>query len=145
MAEDTVDAAALVAGLDERPSPTVKLRLHGWLKNQAASEGLLSLYGSDEPAVRRVMAERPGWDQPLHPNLPYFKGEIAWGARREMARTVEDALARRTRALLLDARASLEVAPEVAAILAQELGQGAEWQREQVEAYHQLAESYILR
>ena len=145
MAEDTVDAAALVAGLNERPSPTVKLHLHGWLKSQGASDGLLGLYGSDEPAVRRVMAEQPGWDQPLHPNLPYFKGEIAWGARREMARTVEDALARRTRALLLDARASVEVAPEVAAILGQELGQGAEWQREQVDAYRQLAEGYILQ
>jgi glycerol-3-phosphate dehydrogenase len=145
MAEDTVDAAALVAGLEERPSSTVKLRLHGWLRHPATSDGLLGLYGSDEPAVRRVMAEQAGWDRPLHPNLPYYVGEVAWGTRHEMARTVEDVLARRTRALLLDARASVEVAPDVAAIMAKELGRGSEWQRAQVEAYRELAESYILR
>src|SRR4051812_46163898 len=86
MAEDTIEAAALVAGLDERPSQTVNLRLHGWLKHPMETDGLLSLYGSNGPAVRRVMAEQPGWDQPLHPNLPYFLGEVSWGVRREMAR-----------------------------------------------------------
>ena len=118
MAEDTVEAAALVAGLDERRSQTVNLRLHGWLKHPMETDGLLSLYGSDGSAVRRVMAEQPGWDQPLHPRLPYFVGEVVWGVRREMARTVEDVLSRRTRALLLDARASIEVAPKVAEIVA---------------------------
>jgi glycerol-3-phosphate dehydrogenase len=90
------------------------------------------------------MAERPGWDAPLHPRLPYFLGEVAWGARREMARTVEDVLARRTRALLLDARASAEAAPAVAAILAEELGRDADWQRRQVAAYRALAQDYVL-
>ena len=81
MAEDTVDAAALVAGLEERPSRTKTMRLHGWVETPPETDGLLSLYGSDGPAVRRVMKERPGWDEPLHPDLPYFVGEVAWGAR----------------------------------------------------------------
>jgi glycerol-3-phosphate dehydrogenase len=144
MAEDTIDAAALVAGLDERPSPTARLRLHGWLKHPAESEGLLALYGSDGPQVRRVMDEQSGWSEPLHPDLPYFKGEVAGAVRREMARTVEDVLARRTRALLLDARASLAVAPEVAAIVARELGRDAAWAQAQVEAYRAVAGGYVL-
>lgn len=144
MAEDAVDTAALVAGLEERPSETATLRLHGWLKHPAETEGLLSLYGSDAPAVRRTLRERPGWDQPLHPRLPYFTGEVAWAARHEMAWTVEDVLARRTRALLLDARASIEAAPAVAAILAAELGRDAAWQAAQVAAYRTLAEGYVL-
>jgi glycerol-3-phosphate dehydrogenase len=143
MAEDTVDAAALVAGLEEHASPTPRLRLHGWLKNPAETEGLLSLYGSDAPAVRRVMREQPDWSLPLDPELPYFMGEIVWAAREEMARTVEDVLARRTRALLLDARASIAAAPKVAAVLARELGRDTAWADGQVEAYRQLAQSYL--
>ena len=144
MAEDTVDAAAMVAGLEERKSSTANMRIHGWLKTPAETEGLLSLYGTDGPAVRRVMAERPGWGQELHPDLPYFTGEVAYGARHEMARTVEDVLARRTRALLLNARAAVAAAPAVADILAEELGFGDNWKTEQVSAFTELAAGYIL-
>ena len=144
MAEDTVDAAALVAGLEEQPSRTKALRLHGWAKTPPETDGLLSLYGSDGPSVRRVMREKPGWDEPLHPHLPYFVGEVAWGARREMARTVEDVLARRTRSLLLNARASIEVAPKVAEILAAELGKDEAWQKAQVQEYEANARGYVL-
>jgi glycerol-3-phosphate dehydrogenase len=145
MAEDTVDAAALVAGLEERPSPTKTMRLHGWVKSPPETDGLLSLYGSDGPGVRRVMREQAGWDEPLHENLPYFTGEVAWAARREMARTVEDVLARRTRALLLDARASVAAAPRVAQILAGELGRDQAWQDDQVAAYEATADGYVLK
>jgi glycerol-3-phosphate dehydrogenase len=144
MAEDTVDAAALVAGLDERPSPTRDLRLHGWVKRPVEAEGLLPLYGADLDGVRAVLAEAPGWDAPMHPRLPYFLGEAAWAARREMARTVEDVLSRRTRALLLDARASMAAAPAVAAILARELGRDRGWEAAQVAAYRDLAQGYLL-
>ena len=144
MGEDTVDAAALLAGLEERPSKTTRLRLHGWVEQPAQEPGLLPLYGADVPAVRQVLDERPGWDQPLHPDLPYFVGEVAWAVRREMARTVEDALARRTRALLLNARASVAAAPAVASIMATELGRDEAWQAEQVAAYRSLAAGYIL-
>ena len=144
MAEDTVDAAALIAGLDERKSETVNLRLHGWLKNPTETDGLLKLYGSDGPAVRRVMGERTDWGDLLHPRLPYFVGEVAYGARYEMARTVEDVLSRRTRALLLNARASIEAAPRVAAILAEELDFGENWRAAQVTAFNEVARGYLL-
>jgi glycerol-3-phosphate dehydrogenase len=130
MGEDTVDQAALVAGLDERPSKTAGLRLHGWAEGPARGEW--GAYGSDAAEMARLAAERPGWDEPLHLNLPYRACEVVWAVRREMARTVEDVLARRTRALLLDARASAEVAPAVAALMAA------------VSAYRELARGYWL-
>jgi glycerol-3-phosphate dehydrogenase len=90
------------------------------------------------------VAERPEWGEALHPRLPYRAVEVIWAARKEMARTVEDVLARRTRALLLDARASSEAAPAVARLLAAELGRDAAWEADQVAAYRQLARGYWL-
>jgi glycerol-3-phosphate dehydrogenase len=142
MGEDTVDHAALVAGLDERPSPTAELRLHGWTEDGHPRDW--DLYGADAPALARLAAELPGGDEPLHANLPYRACEVVWAARHEMARSVEDVLARRTRSLLLDARASAAIAPAVAALLAGELGRDEAWQRRQVEEYRELARGYWL-
>ncbi len=141
MAADAVDSALRVAGLPGRPCPTAALRLHGWT-DRTESEPWSS-YGSDAPAVRQVCAERPEWHEPLHPDLPYRAGEVAWVARHEWARTVEDVLARRTRALILDSRASAEVAERVADILAAELGRDDDWRREQVRTFRDLARDYL--
>jgi len=143
MGEDTVDQAAQVGGLDERPSKTADLRLHGWQEG-ADPTAPWSVYGSDAEALADLVAERPEWGEPLHPRLPYRAVEVIWAVRQEMARTVEDVLARRTRALLLDARASLEIAPAVARLMAAELGEGEGWVERQVAAYGEVARGYIL-
>ncbi len=143
MAEDTIDQAAVVAHLDERPCVTKTLHLHGWHAD-ADTFGALAPYGSDAPGVRMTLREQAGWDEPLHPRLPYRKGEVVWAVRHEMARTVEDVLSRRTRALLLDARASVEAAPTAAALMAEILGRDEAWARTQTEAYTKLAEGYML-
>lgn len=143
MAEDTVDEAAEVAGLDERESVTENLKLHGWVENTDPND-LYESYGSDAPSLKNIASERDGWDQPIHPHLQYTPAEIVWAARNEMARTVEDVLARRTRALLLDARASIEMAERIADLLAQELGRNEKWKRKQVANYTELAKGYLL-
>lgn len=143
MAEDTIDEAAVVAGLDDRESVTKSLRLHGWLKNSEAAKPF-ELYGSDAPSIKKLAQDHDGWNQPLHPNLPYKPAEVIWTARNEMAQTVEDVLARRTRALLLDARASIEITEPVASLLADELGRSEDWKRQQVEDYTELAKGYLL-
>jgi glycerol-3-phosphate dehydrogenase len=143
MGAEVVAAAAEVAGLPERPCATETLALHGWQRG-TAQDIPLAVHGADRPAVEAVCAEQPGWDRPLHPRLPYRLGEVVWAARHEQARTVEDVLARRTRALLLDARASAEAAPDVAALLAAALGKDDAWQAEQVERYRELARGYVL-
>ena len=71
--------------------------------------------------------------------------QVVWAARAEMARTVEDVLARRCRALFLDAAAARTMAPQVAAILARELDRDAEWERQQVAEFTALAERYVVR
>ena len=95
MAADAVDRAAEVAGLPARPCRTAGLKLHGW---STASDGPVTVYGSDAVAIRALAAENAEWDRPLHPALPYCGAEVVWAARHEAARTVEDVLARRTRA-----------------------------------------------
>jgi glycerol-3-phosphate dehydrogenase len=143
MAEDTVDQATLVAGLEERPCVTRDLHIHGHHRS-AEQFGSLHAYGSDAPEVRTLLRESPELAQRLHPGHEVAAGEVVWAARNEMARTVEDFLARRCRLLLLDARASMEAAPAVARLLAAELGRDDAWQRRQVEEYRALARGYLV-
>ena len=143
MGEDTVSAAAQVAGLDERPSLTGSLQIHGWQMGGDPADPL-QVYGSDAAALRQLLSEHPAWQEALHPALPYCLGQVIWGVRFEGARTVEDILARRTRALLLDARASIVAAPVVAELMAQELGQDRVWQAGQITAFTRLASGYLL-
>jgi glycerol-3-phosphate dehydrogenase len=143
MGEDTVTQAAVLAGLPEFPSGTAELHLHGWSAEVEPTVDW-AVYGSDAAALSRLSEERPEWKEPLHPRLPYRACEAVWAARHEMARTVEDVLARRTRALLLDARASVEAAPAVARLMAEELGREEAWEAAQVEAYREVARGYWL-
>jgi glycerol-3-phosphate dehydrogenase len=142
MGEDTVDQAAAVAGLEDRPSATTTLRLHGWQENGEVSYPW-DVYGTDAALVRRLGEGTAGWDLLLHPDLPYYACQVIWAVRMEWARTVEDVLARRTRALLLDARASMEIAPRVAELMAGELGRDLAWQQAQVTQYRELAKGYL--
>lgn len=147
MAQDTVDAAALVGGLPVRPCVTEELQLHGWVPRPApgGEEEVLHPYGSERGRVAELLKADPAWASRLHARLPYLMGQVVWAAREEMARTLEDVLARRTRSLLLDARASVEAAPAVARVLAAELGRDEGWARAQVEAYTSLAAGYLPR
>ena len=143
MGEDTVDQAAIVAGLNERECQTSNLRIHGWLKNVDRSDHMY-VYGSDQVSIRKLIDEQPELEQKIHERLPHIKAEVVWAVRNEMARTVEDVLARRTRSLLLDARASIEMAPEVARLMAKEMGYDEQWQTDQIKEYEELARGYIL-
>jgi glycerol-3-phosphate dehydrogenase len=142
MAEDTVDHAATLAQLPERPCVTRTLNVHGFHR-QAQNFGALSVYGSDALLLQDLMRAEPALATPLHPALPYCGAEVVWAARTEMARTVEDVLARRTRALFLNARAAIEMAPETARLLARELDRDAVWRTRQIEAFRSLAEGYL--
>lgn len=141
MAEDTVDRAAAVAGLVATPSVTAGLRLHGWRESPAA--GPWESYGGDAEALAALAAIVPDGHARLHPRLPYRTSEVVWAVRHELARTVEDVLARRTRALFLDAAASMAMAPRVARLMAAELGRDERWQRRQVADFQALARGYL--
>ncbi len=146
MAQDAVDIAAKAAGLAHRTCTTQNLRLHGWNESAAANldaEHELAVYGSDQSIINALATSTPELSALLHPQLPYRLAEVVWAAREEMARSVEDVLARRTRALFLNARAAIEVAPIVAACMAKELGRDKKWQDSEVASFRALASGYI--
>jgi glycerol-3-phosphate dehydrogenase len=143
MAEDTVEHAATVAGLDDRPCGTRELRIHGYHEN-ADGYGALASYGSDAPEIDALLRSEARYGERLHPDRDVRAGEVVWAVRHEMARTVEDFLSRRTRLLLLDARAAIESAPTVAALMAEELGRDDAWRDDQVRTFRALASGYLL-
>ena len=142
MAEETVDRALEVAGLPHRASSTATLRLHGAIRHVDVADPW-HVYGTDARHLRWLMEAEPELAAPLHPRLPYRMVEVVWAIRYEMARTVEDVLARRTRALFLDAAAALEAAPAVARRLAAELGRDSTWISRQLRDFIALVRRYV--
>lgn len=142
MAADTINRVAPLAGLQERDSPTTNLNIHGWHDNPQRF-GDLAAYGSDALPMRELMNERPGLKEKLDDRLPIRGAQVVWAVRHEMARTVEDVLSRRTRCLLLDAQASIDVAPRVAELMAEEMDRDAQWERREVEEFSAVADQYL--
>lgn len=140
MAEDCVDHAITLGRLRDEPCPTRNLRIHGYMRD-AQKLGSLEVYGADAEAILKL-AQNPALARQLHPDLPYLAAEAVWAVRAEMARTVEDVLARRMRALFLNARAAMEMAEPVARLMATELGHDEKWVGAQTKDFCALAEQY---
>ena len=144
MAEDCVDQAATLAQLPDKACVTHHLPIHGF--HSAAKElGPLAVYGSDAYEIRKLIESDATLGAQMHQSLPYIKAEVVWAVRHEMARTVEDVLARRTRALFLNARAALAMAPAVADLMALELGWDEVTRAGQLAAFHDVASNYVLQ
>ena len=141
MAEDCINQAALLAKLPEKPCQTEHLNIHGFHPH-AAKFGPLAVYGADARAIQDLMRSDVQLSEQLHPDLPYCAAEVIWAVRHELARTVEDVLARRTRALFLNAKAACEMAPRVAELMAHEMELNGEWQMRQVRNFNALAKQY---
>jgi glycerol-3-phosphate dehydrogenase len=118
MAEACLDRVADLAHLPKQKCVTRNLRVHG-------ADGGVTEVG-----------------EVLHPRLAYTAADVVRAVRTEMARTVADVLARRTRVLFLDARAAVEMAPRVAQLMAGEMGRDMGWVAEQVRAFGELARGY---
>jgi glycerol-3-phosphate dehydrogenase len=143
MGEDIINKALLSGGLEERECQTKNMPVHGYVKNVDRTDHLY-VYGADIPKLKTLLNNNPELAEPLDERLPYKKFEVIWAVREEMARTVEDILARRIRALFLDAEASIAMAPTVAWLIAEELGYDEKWEQEQIEQYTKLASEYLL-
>jgi glycerol-3-phosphate dehydrogenase len=141
MAEDCVNQAATLARVPEKPCVTKNLNIHGFHR-RADKFGSLAIYGADAPAIQDLMRPDVSLAEPLHPALPYCGAEVVWATRCEMARTVEDVLARRTRALFLNAKAAIAMAPRVAELMAEELDHEKVWQVKEVNTFRELAKGY---
>lgn len=143
MAEDTVNAAIKTGGLAYVPCSTHHHPIHGHTSMSDHSNHL-SIYGSDAAAILELIKSEPELAECLHPSYEYVKAEIVWAARHEMARTIEDVLARRIRILFLDARAAIAMAPEVAQLLAIELSRDQQWMDDQLKSFVELAKGFLL-
>jgi len=142
MASDTIDTVGRAMGVKAR-SRTDRLPLSGAAGWDAAavSSHLSNRYGSNSDAIRRLVQEHPELAGPIVPGLEYSKAEVVYAAREEMARSVDDVLARRTRARLLARDASAEAAAEVARLIAPILGWSAQDQEASTAAYRALVDA----
>ncbi|MFD2258070.1 glycerol-3-phosphate dehydrogenase/oxidase [Luteolibacter algae] len=138
MAEDVIDQAEMVSGVEQKPCETATLQIRGWTRGEIP-EANLRPYGSDAAGIRALDDSRQ-----IHPSLSLTAAEVRWHAREEMARSVEDVLARRSRCLLLNAKASIEASAEVARILAEELNKSEDWIAGQIADYETLARGYVF-
>jgi len=144
MAEDCIDRAIESVGFTSRPSVTHELRLHGCpLGNSVSASSRFPFYGTDGVLIEQLIQEQPELGERLHPDLPMVAAEVVWAVRNEWARTVEDVLARRNRALFLNARAAIAMAPAVARWMAKELNRDSAWQSSQILALEQIAKNFV--
>jgi glycerol-3-phosphate dehydrogenase len=141
MAEDCVNHAIVLAGLQQRPCVTSELRIHGSSAPLDAGMPLAS-YGSDAEQIEDLMRHEPDLAPPFQPALPINGAQVVWAARHEMARTLDDVLARRTRALYLNAAAAVAMAPAAVHLLARELGRDEAWQTAQLEGFGRVAAGF---
>jgi glycerol-3-phosphate dehydrogenase len=144
MAEDAIDRAIGIGSLSPFICKTEYLPIHGSMQNTGQHDHLY-IYGSNREQVLALTKENKNRKAKLHPRYPYLEAEVIWAVRNEMARTVEDVLARRLRLLFLDARAAIAAAPLTARLMAGELDRDATWQNEQVAAFTELAGKYLLQ
>jgi glycerol-3-phosphate dehydrogenase len=142
MAEEVVHRAATVGGLDHRECVTRQLKIFGG--EAAPTSGNFAIYGTAAKMIQDLIAANPSLATRLHPQLPIVAAEVIHAVRSEMARKPEDVLARRTRALFLNAKAALEMAEQTAQLIARELHQDETWINQQLTDFRQLASNYIV-
>ena len=142
MGEDTINFAINKGMLPNTKSITKELKLFGDTDNML-SPYPLSVYGSESNKILKIADETNNHEK-LHPDLPYLCAEVIYQIRHEQAKTVEDVLCRRTRAILLNAKAAIEAAPTVARIMADQLGYDNKWVDEQLEVFNVIAKQYLV-
>lgn len=143
MAEDVVNKAIGECGLSYKECVTKGLKIHGYKENVDRSD-FSYVYGSDYDNIKEIQRAQPELADKLHERFDYTGAEVVWAVRAEMAQTIEDVLARRLRALFLDARAAIDIAPRVAAIMAKEMNKTTDWVDAQVDEFVELAQHYLL-
>ena len=141
MAEEIINRAIKSGLLPSAKCITADLKLTK--NNSCVESGRLSIYGDNFTDIKKIISDNPALGIPLCPELPYTRAEILWICRNEMPVHVEDVLARRTRSLFLNARTSASIAPEVAEIMATELGYDKEWRKEEIKSYNELVKNYL--
>ncbi|QBQ41970.1 glycerol-3-phosphate dehydrogenase/oxidase [Sphingobacterium psychroaquaticum] len=142
MGEETVDFAIATTGLENKACKTLHLPIHGSTTNKQS--GHWQVYGSDMDAITKLMTDTPALAEKIHEKYDFRMAEVVWACEHEMVVKLEDFLARRIRFLLLDAQASLEAAPKVAKLMAEQLNKNEDWVIQELEDYRSLVKNYTL-
>lgn len=140
MAEETIDKAIASGFLTKRKCVTSD---HPLTTQTSNSVGRFRIYGDRSFEIEAMIHENPELGLPIDHSLPYTKAEIIWICKNEIPINIEDILARRTRALFLNAKVSLAIAAEVARLMAKEFDHDLKWENDQVESYRQVVKNYI--
>ncbi len=148
MAEDAVNQAIKVGNLIKIPSFTKNIKIYGSNYPYERKNTFWEKYGEDEFHIKKLIEENPLLSAPLisnsNSNNNYYctEAEVVWMVRYEMARTIEDVLARRFRLLFLNARKAIDIAPRVAELMAKELSRDEKWKKTQIASFKELAMRY---
>lgn len=141
MAEETLEKIIAVGKLRRVICKTKNLKING--SSEVESKTHLSVYGSNEEKIWELVKKQPFLGSWLVANHNYIEAEVVWAVRNEMARTIEDVLARRLRLLFLDANAALQAAPRVAELMQTELKYNDDWKTNQLTKFNAIASNYI--
>ncbi|WP_445435870.1 glycerol-3-phosphate dehydrogenase/oxidase [Candidatus Borreliella tachyglossi] len=142
MAEKTLKKAIENNLISNSTSITENLKLHGYIEK----EEVLSMpepfrvYGSDF----QTLSKMEGFNNKIHADLSLNEAQISFAIEFEQAKTVEDILSRRTRSLLLNAKATIEATPRIAEIMMHKLGKSEEWKNEQIKSFTEIAKKYLV-
>lgn len=142
MAKDAVNNATFVAKLPIVKCTTRNLKLHGYTTSLRYGDKYSS-YGADAAIIIEMQRNQPALSEPIHPKYDYCLAELIFAVQYEMAMTVEDILARRSRLLFIDARAAIEAAPMVAEKMAKLLNEDQQWQEEQLSSFFVTASGFV--
>ncbi|MBV7269410.1 glycerol-3-phosphate dehydrogenase/oxidase [Winogradskyella luteola] len=144
MAQDTVNKMIEMNKLPYAECKTQDLLIHG-ANGSVDKSHHLYIYGTDRKGIEQIIKDNPSLGERLHERLEFTKAEVIWAIRHEMARTIEDVLARRVRVLFLDAKAAMEIAPIVGELLRAELDKSKDWRAEQISEFISIADHYVLK
>ena len=140
IAEDTVNTVLMVSGLSERKCNTETLPIFGFDPTRNWDDPL-HFYGTE---AKKVEAMDLNGNKSLSSKLFITKNQICWAIKNEMAITLEDVLARRTRCLFLDAYETEKIAPKVAEIMAFELKKEKKWVIQELKNFNLILKNYQL-
>ena len=143
MAEDAIDKAAALKLIEKRKCVTKNLRVHGYRENPDMSDHTY-VYGSDEPEIRELAKRNPEYGEKISEKYDYTVAEVIWAVRNEMARTLDDVLARRVRLQYIDAREALRVAPRVVRVMASEMQRDKAWIDRQLRDYGEILKNFTI-
>jgi len=141
IAEDTTNVACSVAGLPERQCGTQNLNIVGY-DPKADWNDPLHVYGSDSQKVKAFGTEEK--NSSLSEKVYITENQICWSIENEMAITLEDVLARRTRCLFLDSAETEKIAPKVAEIMRSFLKEDYNWLERQLTQFNKIIKNYQL-